>query len=220
MGSCRAQAAWACTLSAALCSLWVVSGKSCLIPRDLFLGRVGTVKVSHERWGETETSIFQKKMELDILYGYESKCKAPIHTLNPQADPYPRSIPKRRWSRPFHTSGSPRADPYPNFDATPNTYVWFMCGIRRKQSINDSFQQNATMTNSLYQHQIVLKWVENSRFTCCPRMTPWLIPPFFQCNGSCASKSFTLSRSRCQSPLDLPLAWSSCPQGHDQTKAG
>ena len=31
----------------------------------------------------------------------------------------PRSIPKRRWSRPFHTSGSPRADPYPNFDATP-----------------------------------------------------------------------------------------------------
>ena len=94
MGSCRAQAAWACTLSAALCSLWVVSGKSCLIPRDLFLGRVGTVKVSHERWGETETSIFQKKMELDILYGYESKCKAPIHTLNPQADPYPRSIPK------------------------------------------------------------------------------------------------------------------------------
>ena len=36
----------------------------------------------------------------------------PIHT--------PRSIPKRRWSRPIHTSGSPRADPYPNFDATPN----------------------------------------------------------------------------------------------------
>ena len=58
------------------------------------------------------------------------------------------------------------------------TYVWFMCGIRRKQSINDSFQQNATMTNSLYQHQIVLKLVENSRFTCCPRMTPWLIPLF------------------------------------------
>ena len=53
------------------------------------------------------------------IYGCESKCKAPIHTLNPQADPYPRSIPKRRWSRPFHTSGSPRADPYPNFDATP-----------------------------------------------------------------------------------------------------
>ena len=53
------------------------------------------------------------------LYGCESKCKAPIHTLNPQADLYPRSIPKRRWSRPIHTSGSPRADPYPNFDATP-----------------------------------------------------------------------------------------------------
>lgn len=34
------------------------------------------------------------------------------------------------------------------------------------------------MTNSLYQHQIVLKLVENSRFTCCPRMTPWLIPLF------------------------------------------
>ena len=45
---------------------------------------------------------------------------------NAQADPYPeptglsipRSIPKPRWSRPIHTSGSPRADPYPNFDAT------------------------------------------------------------------------------------------------------
>ena len=45
------------------------------------------------------------------IYGYESKCKAPIHTLNPQADPYPRSIPKPKWSRPIHTSGSPRADP-------------------------------------------------------------------------------------------------------------
>ena len=57
------------------------------------------------------------------IYGCESKCKAPIHTLNPQADPYPRSIPKRRWSRPIHTSGSPRADPYPNFDATPYIYI-------------------------------------------------------------------------------------------------
>ena len=56
------------------------------------------------------------------IYGYESKWKAPIHTLNPQADPYPRSIPKRRWSRPIHTSGSPRADPYPNFEATPYIY--------------------------------------------------------------------------------------------------
>ena len=42
------------------------------------------------------------------IYGCESKCKALIHTLNPQADPYPRSIRKRRWSRPIHTSGSPR----------------------------------------------------------------------------------------------------------------
>ena len=49
----------------------------------------------------------------------ESKCKSPIHTLNPQADPYPRSRPKCRWSRPIQTSGSPRADPYPNFDAQP-----------------------------------------------------------------------------------------------------
>ena len=57
------------------------------------------------------------------IYGCESKWKAPIHTLNPQADPYPRSIPKRRWSRPIHTSGSPRADPYPNFDATPYMYI-------------------------------------------------------------------------------------------------
>ena len=57
-------------------------------------------------------------------YGCESKYKAPIHTLNPQDDPYPRSIPKRRWSRPFHTSGSPRADPYPNFDATPYVFVF------------------------------------------------------------------------------------------------
>ena len=30
------------------------------------------------------------------IYGCESKYKAPIHTLNPQDDPYPRSIPKRR----------------------------------------------------------------------------------------------------------------------------
>ena len=33
------------------------------------------------------------------MYGYKSKCKAPIHTLNPQADPYVwitagRSIPE------------------------------------------------------------------------------------------------------------------------------
>ena len=60
------------------------------------------------------------------IYGCESKCKAPIHTLNPQADPYPRSIPKRRWSRPIHTSGSPRADPYPNFDATPYIYIIYI----------------------------------------------------------------------------------------------
>ena len=46
-----------------------------------------------------------------IAHGCESKCKAPIHTLNPQADPYPRSIPKGRWSRPIHTSGSLRAKP-------------------------------------------------------------------------------------------------------------
>ena len=52
-------------------------------------------------------------------YGCESKCKAPIHTLNPQADQYPRSIPNHRWSRPIHTSGSPGAYPYPNSDATP-----------------------------------------------------------------------------------------------------
>ena len=58
------------------------------------------------------------------IYGCESKCKAPIHTLNPQADPYPRSIPKRRWSRPIHTSGSPGADPYPNFDATPYIHIY------------------------------------------------------------------------------------------------
>ena len=64
---------------------------------------------------------------IEYIYSYESKCKAPIHTLNPQADPYRRSIPKRRWSRPIHTSGSPRADPYPNFEATPYTlyiYIW------------------------------------------------------------------------------------------------
>jgi hypothetical protein len=32
----------------------------------------------------------------------------------------PRCIPKRRWSRPIHMSGSPRVDSYsyPNFDAT------------------------------------------------------------------------------------------------------
>ena len=59
----------------------------------------------------------------------ESKCKAPIHTLNPHAGPYPRSIPKRRWSRPFHTSGSPRADPYPNFDATPGHCGWELLGV-------------------------------------------------------------------------------------------
>ena len=66
-----------------------------------------------------------------FIYGCESKYKAPIHTLNPQADPYPRSIPKRRWSRPFHTSGSPRADPYLNFDATPyrSDCIWTLsCG--------------------------------------------------------------------------------------------
>ena len=34
----------------------------------------------------------------------------------------PRSIP---WThRPIHTSGSPRADPYPNFDATPNIRMY------------------------------------------------------------------------------------------------
>ena len=65
------------------------------------------------------------------IYGCESKCKAPIHTLNPQTDPYPRSIPKRRWSRPIHTSGSPRADPYPNFDANP-----YICG---RVSANDRY---------------------------------------------------------------------------------
>ena len=56
------------------------------------------------------------------IYGYKSKSKAPIHTLNPQANPYPRSISTRRWSRPIHTSGSLRANPYPNFDATPYIY--------------------------------------------------------------------------------------------------
>ena len=30
------------------------------------------------------------------LHGCESKCKSPIHTLNPQANPYPRSRPKCR----------------------------------------------------------------------------------------------------------------------------
>jgi hypothetical protein len=36
---------------------------------------VGTVKVSHERWGEMETSIFhQKKMKLDILILYIFTC--------------------------------------------------------------------------------------------------------------------------------------------------
>ena len=64
-------------------------------------------------------------------YGCESKCKAPIHTLNPHTDPYPRSIPKCRWSRPIHTSGSPRADPYPNFDANPYVgggiwWIWWL----------------------------------------------------------------------------------------------
>ena len=54
------------------------------------------------------------------LSGCESKRKFPSHTLNPQADPYPWSILERRWSRPIHTSGSPRADTYLNFDATPS----------------------------------------------------------------------------------------------------
>ena len=58
-------------------------------------------------------------------YGCESKCKAPIHTLNPQADQYPRSIPNHRWSRPIHTSGSPGAYPYPNSDATP-IYIYII----------------------------------------------------------------------------------------------
>ena len=40
----------------------------------------------------------------------------PIHT----PDPYQNA---GRWSRPFHTSGSPRADPYPNFDATMCIYI-------------------------------------------------------------------------------------------------
>ena len=67
----------------------------------------------------TSCNSFPLLQLIAFQYGCESKCKAPIHTLNPQADPYPRSIPKRRWSRPIHTSGSPRADPCPNFDATP-----------------------------------------------------------------------------------------------------
>ena len=72
------------------------------------------------------------------LHGYESKCKSPIHTLNPQADPYSRSRPKHRWSRPIQMFGSPRADPYPNFDAQahgwrssskedPKRTDWYLC---------------------------------------------------------------------------------------------
>lgn len=29
----------------------------------------------------------------------------------------------------FHTSGSPRADPYPNFDATPGHCGWELLGV-------------------------------------------------------------------------------------------
>ena len=74
--------------------------------------------------------VFNGKIYI-YIYGCKSKYKAPIHTLNPQADPYPRSIPKRRWSRPIHTSGSPRADPYPNFDATPYIYIYiyYIAGV-------------------------------------------------------------------------------------------
>jgi len=84
--------------------------KSCVLHCVVYL-LINSFQVCHSRWPKTN--------------GCESKCKAPIYTLNPQADPYPRSIPKRRWSRPIHTSRSPRADPYPNFDTIPNMFKSF-----------------------------------------------------------------------------------------------
>ena len=86
-------------------------------------------------WFQTEKSwkIYLLVSTFDKHIVEKSKCKAPIHTLNPQADPYPRSIPKRRWSRPFHTSGSPRADPYPNFDATLDDPPWRSLARLRRQ---------------------------------------------------------------------------------------
>ena len=52
-----------------------------------------------------------------------------------RADPYPPSIPKRRWSRAIHTSGSLGADPYPNFGATPYVYIYVCMYIYTHVSI-------------------------------------------------------------------------------------
>ena len=96
-------------------------------------------------YGSTESSLPWLSVPATIFnelesHGCESKCKAPIHTLNPQADPYPRSIPKRRWSRPIHTSGSLRADPYPNFDATPHCQTGMELRWISQRNMNNNFQ--------------------------------------------------------------------------------
>ena len=68
------------------------------------------------------------KLYLDMTASQNVKpWSIPWTSLSPQADPYPPSIPKRKWSRPIHKSGSPRADPYPNFDAT--SYIYYIQGI-------------------------------------------------------------------------------------------
>ena len=97
-------------------------GRSCPSANHLLEGKWGFPEMGNPKngWAIRENPIVRNGWCLGVpLLGCESECKAPIHTLNPQTDPYPRSIPKRRWSRPIHTSGSPRADPYPNFDANP-----------------------------------------------------------------------------------------------------
>ena len=47
-------------------------------------------------WGYPHVRKLLYNGDIMSTYAYESKYKAPIHTLNPQADPYPSSIPKSR----------------------------------------------------------------------------------------------------------------------------
>ena len=63
-------------------------------------------------------------MYVCTIYGCESKCKAPIHTLNPQADPYPRSISTRRWSRPIHIRLDHRGPIHTRILTQPHIYIY------------------------------------------------------------------------------------------------
>ena len=105
----------------------------------------------------------------------------PIHT--------PGSIPKRRWSRPIHTSRSPRADPYPNFDTIPNMFKSFWneivknwnpkipCQIYRKMKqygISIIEDEGTTCLWKMKRRECVESWLDNFGGYSSQQLTRWI----------------------------------------------